>query len=125
LGLNDIDGFVLLDLLHHDPDTCDVPVYVISGAEQAEHALSIGASEVFEKPVANEALAKLFTAIAEAPARKARRKPSRSKREAAAGAAIPDLAGAQVLIVDDDVRNIYSMASVLETGGIRVLHAES
>ena len=128
LGLSDIDGFVLLDLLHHDPDTSDVPVYVISGAEQAEHALSIGASEVFEKPVENEALAKLFTAIAETPPRKARRKTSRaaqSKRESAADKANPDLAGAHVLIVDDDVRNIYSMASVLEATGIRVLHAES
>ena len=35
-----------------------------------------------------------------------------------------DLAGAKVLIVDDDIRNIYSLTSVLETYGIKVLHAE-
>jgi CheY-like chemotaxis protein len=35
-----------------------------------------------------------------------------------------DLAGARVLIVDDDIRNIYSLTSVLETYGIEVLHAE-
>ncbi|WP_441936298.1 response regulator [Mesorhizobium sp. 2RAF45] len=35
-----------------------------------------------------------------------------------------DLAGAKVLIVDDDIRNIYSLTSVLETYGIQVLHAE-
>ena len=35
-----------------------------------------------------------------------------------------DLAGAKVLIVDDDIRNIYSLTSVLETYGIEVLHAE-
>ncbi len=35
-----------------------------------------------------------------------------------------DLAGAKVLIVDDDIRNIYSLTSVLETFGIEVLHAE-
>jgi HAMP domain-containing protein/signal transduction histidine kinase/CheY-like chemotaxis protein len=35
-----------------------------------------------------------------------------------------DLAGAKVLIVDDDIRNIYSLTSVLETYGIQVLHSE-
>ncbi|WP_457154634.1 response regulator, partial [Mesorhizobium sp. P5_C1] len=35
-----------------------------------------------------------------------------------------DLAGAKVLIVDDDIRNIYSLTSVLETYDIQVLHAE-
>ena len=45
LGLSDIDGFVLLDLLRHDPESSDIPVYVISGAEQAAHALTLGAPE--------------------------------------------------------------------------------
>jgi CheY-like chemotaxis protein len=35
-----------------------------------------------------------------------------------------DLVGAKVLIVDDDIRNIYSLTSVLETYQIQVLHAE-
>jgi CheY-like chemotaxis protein len=35
-----------------------------------------------------------------------------------------DLKGAKVLIVDDDIRNIFSLTSVLETLGIEVLHAE-
>ena len=35
-----------------------------------------------------------------------------------------DLARAKVLIVDDDIRNIYSLTSVLETYDIQVLHAE-
>ena len=34
------------------------------------------------------------------------------------------LLGAKVLIVDDDIRNIYSLTSVLETYDIKVLHAE-
>src|SRR4029079_4221473 len=34
------------------------------------------------------------------------------------------LGGAKVLIVDDDIRNIYSLTSVLETYDIEVLHAE-
>jgi len=38
--------------------------------------------------------------------------------------AAADIAGAKVLIVDDDIRNIYSLTSVLETYGVEVLHAE-
>jgi CheY-like chemotaxis protein len=37
---------------------------------------------------------------------------------------VSNLAGAKVLIVDDDIRNIYSLTSVLETYGIDVVHAE-
>ena len=37
---------------------------------------------------------------------------------------MPELAGAKVLIVDDDIRNIYSLTSVLESHDVEVLHAE-
>jgi len=125
LGLSDIDGFVLLDLLRHDPDTADIPVYVISGAEQADHALTIGAVGVTEKPAEREQLAQLFDSIAEA-ARASKRKgkapsrrPARARREA-----IPEISGSRILIIDDDIRNIYSLTSVLEVHGVEVLHAE-
>ena len=35
-----------------------------------------------------------------------------------------ELAGAKVLIVDDDIRNIFSLTSVLESHDVEVLHAE-
>ncbi|HUQ13981.1 MAG TPA: response regulator, partial [Novosphingobium sp.] len=37
---------------------------------------------------------------------------------------VPELAGAKILIVDDDIRNIYSLTSVLESHDVEVLHAE-
>jgi CheY-like chemotaxis protein len=37
----------------------------------------------------------------------------------------PGLAGRKVLIVDDDIRNIFSLTGVLEQHDIEVLHAES
>ena len=37
---------------------------------------------------------------------------------------MPELAGAKVLIVDDDIRNIFSLTSVLEAHDVEVLHAE-
>ncbi|HVJ02113.1 MAG TPA: response regulator, partial [Sphingomonas sp.] len=35
-----------------------------------------------------------------------------------------ELEGAKILIVDDDIRNIYSLTSVLENYGVEVVHAE-
>jgi signal transduction histidine kinase/CheY-like chemotaxis protein/HAMP domain-containing protein len=126
LGLSDIDGFVLLDLLRHDPESCDIPVYVISGAEQAAHALTLGAETVIEKPAERIELAELFTKMAEKFAtqgpRKSRKSPRRKAGETPAGPL--ELAGKRLLIVDDDIRNIYSLASVLEANGAEVLHAE-
>ncbi|MBO0750400.1 MAG: response regulator, partial [Porphyrobacter sp.] len=127
LGLSDIDGFVLLDLLRHDPESCDIPVYVISGAEQADHALTLGAERVIEKPAERSELAELFTGIAEKflqQGPRKSRKPARRKSGQPAPALPLELAGKRLLIVDDDIRNIYSLASVLETHGAEVLHAE-
>jgi len=125
LGLADIDGFVLLDLLRHDPDTADVPVHVISGAEQAPHALRIGAASVIEKPAAQEHLSALFQTIAVAAKESGPKKKSRGRKsERAARESLPGLAGTRMLVVDDDIRNIYSLTSVLEAQGVTVLHAE-
>jgi signal transduction histidine kinase/DNA-binding response OmpR family regulator/HAMP domain-containing protein len=127
LGLSDIDGFVLLDLLRHDPESNDIPVYVISGAEQAAHALTLGAQQVIEKPAERGELVELFTSVAERFARQGprkNRKASRRRGGERAQAGPAELAGKRLLIVDDDIRNIYSLASVLESHGAEVVHAE-
>ncbi|TFI59577.1 response regulator, partial [Sphingomonas parva] len=130
LGLADIDGFVLLDLLKHDAQTSHVPIHVISGADKLASVMNMGAFGVTEKPADQEVLARVFRDLAnhirtsaplleivsdpeEAPAL-----PTTSLR------AVPELAGAKILIVDDDIRNIYSLTSVLESYDVEVLHAE-
>jgi len=240
LGLSDIDGWVLFDLLRHDSKTRDIPIHVISGAEDSSVLSRKGASSVSTKPVSSDELMKVFadihssklrvqrkvlvadldpdrrltlveairdgvtsvTAIARLAARRdadvadydavvlgfGRSGKDNAKmldeittsfkgsfsqllffapypealeqllalnpmlsdvpraenfaqltllmsaalqREENEDAVIPlkpvekpDLADAKVLIVDDDIRNIYSLTSVLETYGIQVLHAE-
>ncbi|WP_133364968.1 HAMP domain-containing protein [Qipengyuania sediminis] len=118
LGLADMDGFVLLDLLRSEPETEAIPVYVVSGADMAGDALALGAAEVIDKPVERDRLLALFAGVAK---KKKRKAAARSRREVSPAR---ELAGKRILIVDDDIRNIYSLTSVLEARGASVLHAE-
>ncbi|KRA84391.1 HAMP domain-containing protein [Altererythrobacter sp. Root672] len=125
LGLSDIDGFVLLDLLRHDPDSSDIPVHVISGADQATHALNLGAATVIQKPAERAELLGLFGSIAQSfEGGPKRRRTKRQQEEASKQQEGAALSGKRLLIVDDDIRNIYSLASVLEAQGAEVLYAE-
>jgi signal transduction histidine kinase/CheY-like chemotaxis protein len=242
LGLSDIDGWVLLDLLKHDPQTRHLPIHVISGASETASVVEMGAFGVTGKPADRDELASVFGKLAAHVNRTERRvlvidgessqraslvaaisdrqtvvemAPSVAKAidsfdlrsfdaivlalghssktigrtvaaledcsgiggvpiiaygtdgdavdEAAARLAVtrtvcaahdpdqletqlksvlrrvkgqtvgietnslrgaPELAGAKVLIVDDDIRNIYSLTSVLESFDVEVVHAE-
>ncbi|RWA62478.1 response regulator [Mesorhizobium sp. M1C.F.Ca.ET.193.01.1.1] len=63
LGLADIDGWVLFDLLRHDPKTTGIPIHVISGAEDLEDLSRKGAASISTKPVSSDALTKVFREI--------------------------------------------------------------
>jgi HAMP domain-containing protein/signal transduction histidine kinase/DNA-binding response OmpR family regulator len=125
LGLADIDGFVLLDLLKHDPQTRHVPIHVISGADAVQSVMDMGAFGVTEKPADHDELVKVFANLAKDIAKTGRkaRKDAPAEPEPATRA-VAELAGAKILIVDDDIRNIYSLTSVLESYDVEVLHAE-
>ncbi|MDP9086106.1 MAG: response regulator, partial [Pseudomonadota bacterium] len=126
LGLSDIDGFVLLDLLKHDPLTAHIPIHVISGADHCASAVKLGAAGVTPKPADDMALERVFKNFAETAHKPAPRKTKRTAEPAQAAPMkpVPELEGTKMLIVDDDIRNIYSLTSVLEAHKVEVLHAE-
>jgi CheY-like chemotaxis protein len=125
LGLADIDGFVLLDLLKHDPDTKQLPIHVISGVDRSHAVLDMGALGVTDKPAERTELVRVFKSLLkQAEGQKPRRR-RKSPETPPVTRPMPELAGARVLIVDDDIRNIFSLTSVLESHDVEVLHAES
>src|SRR5206468_8136813 len=65
LSLADIDGFVLLDLLKHDPNTSHVPIHVISGVDQSHSVIDMGAFGVTEKPAERDDLERIFRSLGE------------------------------------------------------------
>ena len=56
LQLPDMDGWAVLDLLKHDPETRHIPVSVISVDEHMHKCLHMGALGTVRKPVVKEAL---------------------------------------------------------------------
>jgi CheY-like chemotaxis protein/HAMP domain-containing protein len=56
LRLPDMDGFVVLDQLKHNPLTRHIPVHVISAADDVSRGLGSGAIAFLQKPVQAEAL---------------------------------------------------------------------
>jgi len=64
LGLSDIDGWVLLDLLKHDPQTRHLPIHVISGAAEMASVIDMGAFGITAKPADRDELAGVFGKLA-------------------------------------------------------------
>jgi CheY-like chemotaxis protein/signal transduction histidine kinase len=63
LGLPDMNGLKMLDLLKHDKETRNIPVHIITGKEERQVALEKGAVSFLSKPVSIEDLDSVFTKI--------------------------------------------------------------
>jgi len=125
LRLPDMTGFELLDQLQDDAALRDLPVVVFTGkdlSEQEDQRLRKVAKSVVIKGVESperlldETALFLHRVIADLPAAKQRMVESLHHSNDA-------LQGKRVLVVDDDVRNIFAMSSVLERHGMNVVTA--
>jgi CheY-like chemotaxis protein/signal transduction histidine kinase len=63
LGLPDINGLKMLDLLKHNSETRHIPVHIITGKEDRQASLEKGAVGFLSKPISIEDLDSVFTKI--------------------------------------------------------------
>jgi HAMP domain-containing protein/CheY-like chemotaxis protein/signal transduction histidine kinase len=127
LKLPDITGFELLERIRREPDLQDLPIVVFTGkdlTEKDELQLAQMAESVVVKGVQSpERLldeTSLFLHLVTTelpPAKQQMLERLRHSDEA--------LRGKTVLVVDDDVRNIFALTSLLEQHGVRVISAET
>ncbi len=125
LRLPDISGFDVLERLRDTPKLRDLPVVVFTGRElntdedQRLHRLarSVVLKDV-ESPerLLDETALFLHRVVGDLPGSKQRMLERLHRSDEA-------LTGRKVLIVDDDVRNIFALSSVLERRGMTVLSA--
>ncbi|RIH81558.1 Signal transduction histidine-protein kinase BarA [Calidithermus terrae] len=125
LRLPDMSGFELLEALRHDPQLRELPVVVFTGKElspEEDARLHTLARSVVVKGVESperlldETALFLHRVVADLPERKQEMLHRLHRSD-------DDLVGKKVLIVDDDVRNIFALSSVLERHGMTVLSA--
>ncbi|HET9099937.1 MAG TPA: response regulator, partial [Acidobacteriaceae bacterium] len=127
LRLPDMSGFDVLDRLHDTLQSNDLPVVVFTGQElspEEDARLHMLARSVVVKGVESperlldETSLFLHRVVASLPIEKQNMLERLHRSDEA-------LAGRKVLIVDDDVRNIFALSSALERRGMTVLTANT
>jgi CheY-like chemotaxis protein/two-component sensor histidine kinase len=126
LKLPDMSGFDLIDKIQTELDRNDLPIIVYTGKDltekeesqlrQVADAIVVKEANSPERLLAETALF-LHRVEARMPEPKRRMIQNVMRND-------PVLAGKKVLIVDDDVRNIFALSSALESYQMEVLYAE-
>jgi CheY-like chemotaxis protein/signal transduction histidine kinase/HAMP domain-containing protein len=125
--LPDMSGADLIEAMRREPRLLDLPIIVYDGkklSEEEEARLRAAAEAMIVKEATSLerllAETSLFLHLAEAslPEPKRRMLEQSLRRD-------PALEGRKVLIVDDDVRNIFALTSALEAYDIKVVRAEN
>ncbi len=103
LRLPDIDGWVLLDRLKHDPATRHIPVHVISGLDEERRSLQYGALGFMQKPVSAEGLKEGLEGIREFAERRVK----------------------QLLVVEDDPVQSQAITDLIGDGDVQTTTVSS
>ena len=112
----DMRGRVVLDFLRNSPETRAVPIHLLCDDDAND-------SDLPDLPIwaRDEAgFPDLFRALSDG----IRKNGDAESDSISRGENAEDLTDRSILIVDDDVRNIFSLASVLEARGASVIYAE-
>jgi CheY-like chemotaxis protein len=127
LGLGGEDGFQLLERVKSDPEMHELPIIIYTGKDlspQEETRLRRYAESIIVKDVKSperlldETALFLHRVEANLPDQKRRMLEQLHKSEAV-------FTGKKIMVVDDDVRNIFSLTSILEEQGMEVVFAEN
>src|SRR6185369_11907217 len=125
LRLPDMSGFEVLESIRDDDKLSDLPVVVFTGKELSPdedarlHTLARSVVvKGFESPerLLDETALFLHRVVSELPTEKQEMLDRLHRSD-------EDLLNKTVLVVDDDVRNIFALSSVLERRGMKVLTA--
>ncbi len=127
LGLKDMNGFELLETVKANPAMCDLPIIIYTGKDLSpaeDTKLRKFAETIIVKDVKSperlldETALFLHRVEAKLPEQKRRMLERLHNTDAV-------FTGKRVLVVDDDVRNIFSLTSMLEDHGMLVSFAEN
>jgi CheY-like chemotaxis protein/nitrogen-specific signal transduction histidine kinase len=127
LRLPDMSGFQVLESLSGEKRLRDIPIVVFTGKElspEEDARLHAMARSIVVKGVESperlldETALFLHRVTSELPAEKQQMIERLHRSD-------DDLVGKQVLIVDDDIRNIFALSSVLERRGMKALSAST
>ena len=127
LGLKEMDGFQLLETVKANPQMWDLPIIIYTGKDLSqgeETKLRKFAETIIVKDVKSpeRLLDETALFLHRVAAKLPEQKPRMLERLHNADAVF---AGKRVLVVDDDVRNIFSLTSMLEDHGMNVSFAEN
>ena len=127
LGLSDISGFALLETMRASATLSQIPVIVYTGkdlSKKQETELRRVAETIIIKDV--KSLDRLLdeTALFLHRVEGNLPEPKRKLLERL-HTSDPALAGKKVLVVDDDIRNIFALTSILEQYEVEVVYAEN
>ncbi|MBW3543504.1 MAG: response regulator, partial [Planctomycetes bacterium] len=127
LRLPDIDGLDLIEQIRRRPEVRSLPIVVYTGRDltpaQRKRLEELAESVIVKDVGSPERLldeTALFLHRVEASLPESKQRMLRQIRESDDA-----LAGRQVLIVDDDVRNVFALTSLLERHHMRVVYAEN
>ncbi|HET6889896.1 MAG TPA: response regulator, partial [Pyrinomonadaceae bacterium] len=127
LRLPDMSGFELIERLQTDLGRYDLPIIVYTGKELTRkeelHLKKVADAIIVKEASSPERLlaeTALFLHRVEANLPESKRRMLEKFHRSD-----PVLAGRKVLVVDDDVRNIFALTSALEAHHMEVVHAEN